>query len=121
VQYFLQDRIPIIGDFAGLQISLNNGVAFGIELGFLQPVLISIALLIVCWMALSQQHTSSTQLAYGFIVGGGFANVFDRLIDGQVTDVFQVGSFPIFNVADSGITIGVALLLVDVVLKRRNG
>jgi signal peptidase II len=44
----------------------------------------------------------------------------DRLRDGFVTDFFQVASFPVFNVADSCITVGVALLLVESLFFSRN-
>jgi signal peptidase II len=57
-------------------------------------------------------------------LAGALANIADRLPDGVVTDYFQVGTFPIFNVADSAITIGAALLLLQVLLeeiRKRSG
>ncbi len=50
------------------------------------------------------------------IVGGALGNVIDRIRDGAVTDFFQVGGFPIFNVADSFITVGVGVLLLEMIL-----
>ena len=113
---YLLERIAIVGDFAGLQRSYNPGVAFGIELpNILESILIVIALIMVAWMARHQTGQMS-QVAFGLILGGGFANVVDRLRDGLVSDLFQVGSFPIFNVADSCISIGVGILLLEMVL-----
>lgn len=117
---FLRVRVPIVGTFLGLQPSQNPGIAFGIRLPpAMQTGLIAVAILLVCWMALTARRSTLASLAYGGIIGGALANVLDRLRDGTVTDFFQVGSFPIFNVADSCISVGVALLLCDALLRRR--
>lgn len=116
---FLTQRIGILGSFAGLQHSLNPGVAFGVRFApMLQVSLIIIALAVVAWMGRSTK-TMGERIAYGLILGGGIANIIDRLPDGLVTDYFQVGSFPIFNVADSCITVGVGLLLLEVFQRER--
>ena len=117
---WLSDRISLIGSFAGLEYYLNPGIAWGIRLpSGLQEVLIGCALLAVAYLAKSAKDPRS-QVAYGVIIGGGAANIVDRLIDGYVTDFFQIGSFPIFNVADSFVTIGVAILFIEVLFKRKN-
>ena len=118
---YLDDRVAIVGSFAGLQYSLNPGIAFGIRLptGF-QEVFIVTALIFVCVIAWRSATTRLTQAAYGLIVGGALGNVIDRVRDGFVTDFFQVGTFPIFNVADSCITIGVVLLLIESIRWRKN-
>ena len=113
VDLWLDQRISLFGEFIGLRRSFNTGIAFGIDLGVFEPILIGIALVLVCWMALSKIQPTLLDIAFGLIIGGGFANVVDRMRDGAVTDMFQVGSFPIFNIADSCITIGAALLFVD--------
>lgn len=110
----LTQRVALIGDFAGLQYSHNPGIAFGLRLpSGVQELFIVIALVFVCVLAWKSAHTRMSQLAYGLVVGGALGNVADRLLDGVVTDFFQVGSFPIFNVADSCITIGVLFLLAE--------
>lgn len=115
----LSGRISIIGSFLGLQHSLNPGVAFGVSFApALQVSLIVIALLAVAWMA-RKTRGMGERIAYGLILGGGIANIIDRLLDGLVTDYFQIGTFPVFNVADSCITVGVFLLLVEIFLKRK--
>lgn len=118
---FITERIPLIGDFAGLQFSLNPGIAFGVRLpAGVQEILIVGALLFVCYIAWKSARTRMSDMAYGLIVGGALANIIDRVRDGMVTDFFQVGTFPIFNVADSCITIGVIFLLAESVgLSRR--
>jgi signal peptidase II len=60
-----------------------------------------------------------SQAGFGLILGGALANVVDRFPDGLVTDMIQVGAFPVFNVADSCITVGLGLLLLEIVLKEK--
>lgn len=117
---FLHERVAVIGSFAGLQPSLNPGIAFGITFpGGLQQLIIPVALILVTYVAIKSAKTRMSQIGYGLIVGGALGNVVDRLRDGFVTDFFQVGTFPIFNVADSCISIGVAVLLLEIVLQSR--
>jgi signal peptidase II len=113
---FLAERIPVLGAFAGLQLSHNPGVAFGMQLPSpWQELLIGAALLAVAVVAYKERSHRLGQAAFGLIIAGALANIADRLPDGVVTDYFQVGTFPIFNVADSCITVGAALLLLDAV------
>lgn len=128
----LTHRIPILGSFAGLQYGLNPGIAWGIQLpAGIQEVLIFLALVCVAYLAWKEaagkkQEARSRQTyrlpltAYSFILGGGLANIFDRMLDGYVTDYIQIGSFPVFNVADSFVTIGVGLLLLEAFLSKRS-
>ncbi len=63
--------------------------------------------------------------ALALILGGALGNVIDRLMHGHVVDFIQVHYggwyFPAFNVADSGITVGAALLILDELLRVRRG
>ena len=118
---FLSERIAIVGSLAGLEPTQNSGIAFGIVLpGSLQDVTIVLALVLVAALALRTAKVPLEQIGFGLIVGGALGNIFDRIRDGFVTDFFQVGTFPVFNVADSCITIGVILLLAEMMRKKRN-
>ncbi len=121
----LAERIPVIGTFAGLQLSHNPGVAFGMQFPSpWQELLIGAALCAVAFIAYKERGHRVSQVAFGLIIAGALANIVDRLPDGVVTDYFQVGTFPIFNVADSAITVGAGLLLLDALLttlKKRSG
>ncbi|MCA9370390.1 MAG: signal peptidase II [Candidatus Peregrinibacteria bacterium] len=116
--FWLSERIAVLGSFAGLQYSLNPGIAWGIRFPpVIQEVLIGLALLAVfsmAWKSAKERQLS----AFGMILGGGLANIIDRIQDGYVTDFIQIGSFPIFNVADSFVTVGVLVLLVDQIVYR---
>jgi signal peptidase II len=117
--FWIDKRIAIVGSFVGLRYSLNPGIAWGIRLpSGVQEILILLALVAVGSMAVKARNRLSL-VAFGCVIGGGVANIIDRLRDGYVTDFFQIGSFPIFNVADSFITVGVGLLLVEAFLVKK--
>ncbi len=114
-------RIPLI-DFFSLVLVYNRGVSFGIFNGapdwarwalIVFAVLIAAALLI--WMRVAE--TRLLGVALGLVASGAIGNVIDRIRYGAVVDFvdFHIGAwhFPAFNVADSAITVGVALLIVD--------
>lgn len=112
--HFLAQRVSLLGSFVGLERSFNPGIAFGILLPWhLRDVIVGAALVLVCVLAFRSGRSILRQAAFGLIIGGAFTNIVDRFSDGVVTDFFQVGTFPIFNVADSCITVGVILLLIE--------
>ncbi len=105
--------ISIVGSFVTLHLSHNPGIAFSILLPpMVQNVLIGIAFLMVIILAVRSHRHRCTDIAFGLIIGGAIGNLVDRLKDGVVTDFISIGTFPIFNLADSFICIGVGLLLL---------
>ena len=121
-EFFLERPIPLIGQFASFSLIENRGVAFGIALPpLLQHLLIGGALLIVLVLAWRARHDRVSALGFGLILGGAFANIIDRIGDGLVTDFIRIGSFPTFNIADSGITVGVLLLIGWEAVRGREG
>ncbi len=116
---YLTERIALMGDSLALTYSLNPGIAFGLKLPpVFQELFIIAALIFVCFLAWQSAKTTLSQIAFGLIIGGALGNIIDRLFDGFVTDFFQVGTFPVFNVADSSITIGVVFLLAEMIILR---
>lgn len=106
--------INVVGSFARLSLSHNPNIAFGIPLPYpWKETLIGIALILVVIAAYRSRHDAWASVAFGMIIGGAIANVIDRLADGAVTDYVAIGTFPVFNTADSFITIGAALLFLD--------
>ena len=88
----------------------NSGVAFGI--GADQPFALVAALtgLVVAGMAVGAwRGLLGGPVGAGLIVGGGTANLADRLAGGSVVDLFDLGWWPVFNIADIALTVGVAL------------
>lgn len=109
--HLLDERIAIIGSFIGLQSSYNTGIAFGIHLGSYQDIIIITALVLITIVAVKSATKKMEHIGFGLIIGGGIANLLDRAIDGKVTDMIQVGTFPIFNIADVAINLGVILII----------
>ena len=108
--------VPIIGDTVRIAYSHNTGVAFSLFQG--HPALLSLtALLIVAgaiyfYVTQLPNQRTAVQLIMGLIMGGAFGNLIDRIRLGYVVDFVQVGWFPIFNLADSAISVGAVLLML---------
>lgn len=123
----LHQEISVIGDFFLITSHRNRGAAFGIlqeqRWFFIVVTIIVVAGLI--WYLQKIRHEKSKILPIGLalILGGAIGNFLDRLLFGEVVDflMFNFGSytFPIFNVADSAICIGVGLVLLDTILSVR--
>jgi signal peptidase II len=99
-----------------LTVTRNRGAAFGLFQNFtagflLISALVMIGILIYYWRLPSRDW--SARLALALVFGGAIANAYDRGVKGSVIDFIQVPHWPIFNVADSAITVGVAVLLVS--------
>ncbi|MEF3273965.1 MAG: signal peptidase II [Chloroflexus sp.] len=111
--------IPLLGDDIRLAYSHNTGIAFSLFQG--KSDLLTIVALVIITGAIYLYVTQLpnrrrlVQIAMGFILGGALGNVIDRIRLGYVIDFIQVGWFPIFNLADSAITVGAALLMLQYV------
>lgn len=108
------ESITIVDDWFLLVYSHNTGVAFSLFQG-MSPVLTVVALLIVtgalyAYVSYLPNYLGSVQVSMGLIIGGAFGNIIDRVRLGYVVDFIQVGWWPIFNVADSAITVGAVML-----------
>lgn len=109
---FLHEPLPIFGSWFGLDYALNSGMAFGVILPRLfQSVLIGFAFGTILWFSPRWVSSPLGRIGMGCIVGGGAANIIDRLRDGVVTDFIALWPFPLFNVADMNITLGALLLI----------
>jgi len=119
----LHHSIPIIDGFFSLTYIRNTGAAFGIFSGshevFRRPFLIGVSILAIGFILvmLKRLRDGETGLAtaLAFILGGAIGNLIDRIVYGEVIDFLDVYwahyHWPAFNVADSFITIGVAITL----------
>lgn len=120
---FRGQSIDVLGSFFSLTYVQNNGAAFGLELGgrwsFI-AVTILVAAFILFYYARSER-TRTARWALALILGGALGNLVDRVWIGAVVDFlhFSLGSFsyPIFNVADIGVSVGVGLLAIHLFRK----
>ena len=93
----------------------NSGAAFGLGQGLGKFFIYSASaaiLLIVLYFRRIAENSALLRIALGLQLGGAIGNLIDRLTLGGVTDFVDLGWFPIFNVADSAITVGTILLCV---------
>lgn len=93
-----------------LRLVHNPGVAFGLAAGAPAWLMFSLTAAVTAVLAASAWRGSA--LAAGLVLAGAVANLADRLVGGTVVDLFDVGWWPTFNLADVFITLGVALLIL---------
>ena len=115
------DGLPLLPGF-NLVFLRNDGLSFGMFDGMPPWLLITLALAICGWLLATMFRTQSRTEAMGcgMIIGGALGNVFDRIRYGAVTDFldFYAGTWhwPAFNLADTAILGGVALLILHSLL-----
>jgi len=100
----------------------NSGAAFGLfQNGNLIFTILAFIVIgaILYYYPFVQNEDWTLKLAMGLQLAGAAGNLVDRLMMGKVTDFISIGTFPVFNVADSSITIGVIVLLLGVWIKER--
>jgi len=109
----------------------NTGAAFSFlhaSSGWQRWLFVGLALvaaIFIVWMLKRHGGQRLFGWALALILGGAVGNVIDRLLHGSVVDFIQLhwhgAAFPSFNVADSAITVGAALLILDELLRVRRG
>lgn len=126
---FVGGRINLIPGWIHLQHVKNYGAAWSVMEGhttfLIIFTLVVIALLIYSAREIARQGTLAAT-AYGLILGGALGNFFDRATQHYVTDFFDldtpiawIQTFPVFNVADCALTVGVILISLASLLNYR--
>jgi signal peptidase II len=92
----------------------NQGAAFGILQGKSWIFLVGALLVIIVLVVINsrQRQPKSVQLVTGIIVGGALGNLLDRVRLNYVVDFFDLGWWPVFNIADMAIVVGAILLVI---------
>ena len=120
----LYEKVPV-NSFINLTHQRNTGAAFsflanagGWQRWFFVVLASGVSLAIVVWLwRIRNQGHVVLAAGLAFVLGGAVGNLIDRIALGYVTDFIQVwfGSwaFPSFNVADAGISVGAAFLIID--------
>jgi signal peptidase II len=114
---------PVIPGFLNWTLAFNTGAAFsflassdGWQRWFFVLLAVVISAVLVVWLHRTPRRDWKTAMPLALIVGGALGNLIDRLHAAQVTDFIQVyyreWSYPVFNVADCGITVGAVALVV---------
>ncbi len=123
------ERLSVIPGLFDLTLLFNRGAAFSFLAGhdgWQRWFFVGIAAAasgFILYLLLRQRQQVMFSIALGLILGGAIGNVVDRLLYGQVVDflLFHQGNwyFPAFNVADSAISVGAFLLILDELLRMK--
>jgi signal peptidase II len=119
----LYESIPLL-PFFNLTYVHNKGAAFsflseagGWQRWFFAALALIISVILSVWLARLKKHETLLALALSLVLGGAVGNLIDRLAYGYVIDFLDVyydtWHWPAFNIADSAITLGVALMLME--------
>lgn len=121
----LNKSIPVIGNFFHLTLIHNTGIAFGILKDSSRVILIVtiVGLALISYSlkkdllnyrySIGEKAFLIRRIAIGFIIGGAIGNMIDRIHLGYVIDFLDFRVWPVFNFADSFITIGAVLLFFN--------
>lgn len=106
--------IELVGSLLRFTHVRNAGAAFGLMPGH-PVVFITVSVLVLAGISVYWWRVRPARalvvLALGLVTGGALGNLVDRLTAGRVTDFIEVPYFPVFNVADSAIVVGVGMLM----------
>jgi signal peptidase II len=114
-----------LGPYFSIVHVRNTGAAFGMlqQFGGVFTILaIVVSLVIIYYYPRVPREDWPLRLAMGFQLGGAAGNLVDRLVFGYVTDfivLLPMWNFPVFNIADLAITIGVIVLVLGIWIKER--
>lgn len=108
----------------------NTGAAFsflhdagGWQRWFFAAIAVVVSTVILLWLKRLQKHETWQAIALAMIMGGAIGNVIDRIWLGYVVDFidvyYQQWHWPAFNLADSAITVGVAIIIIDALCEAR--
>ncbi len=108
--------LPFPGFFE-ITLQYNEGIAFGFLSGkgiLLSPVAVAIAAAASYYSFKHPKEPILTHVSMGLLASGALGNLYDRIVNGRVTDMFYFRAiqFPVFNVADSCITVATILLIL---------
>ena len=126
VAYLEYLEVSPVTPFFYLTLRFNEGAAFSFLAGaggwqrwLFAALAFIVSLILIVWITRIHRQKGNTQeaLALAFILGGALGNLYDRVALGHVVDFivlhYQTHEWPAFNIADSAICIGAALLILD--------
>ena len=131
-EHFLQYAQPVyVLPVFDLTLLYNKGAAFsflanesGWQRWFFTLIAISVSGVLCVWLMKLKEHEKWLAAALSLVIGGALGNLYDRLAYGHVGDFIHVhwgpSYFPAFNIADSAISVGAAMLLIDSLFLQKN-
>ncbi len=109
-------KIILVNKIFELNYSTNYGIAFGLfkDLGFL-AIIVSVIIIFLFIYFYKKEQDNLNKAGYALIISGALGNLIDRAIFGYVRDFISIISWPTFNLADSFITIGILIVVVNTI------
>ena len=120
----LGQSIPVLKNIFHLSLVYNTGSVFGLFRGK-NSLFIILSLGIISYILLDyflnkHSYALKKRLAFGLILGGALGNLLDRLRLGYIVDFLDFRVWPVFNLADSAITVGVIVLGIELLLQGKS-
>ncbi len=117
---------PVIPGFFDLVLAYNKGAAFsfladagGWQRWFFTALAVAVSIFLILWLKRLRPGETLTAIALALILGGAVGNLIDRILYGHVIDFihwyYRDFSWPAFNLADSAITLGATLLIIQAI------
>lgn len=123
----LHDSKEILGNFVRLTFIKNPGMAFGIQIGnktLFTMFSIIASVVIFIYLLKTKGDKKFVKVALALILGGAIGNLIDRVLYGSVVDFVDVGigdlRWPVFNVADSAVSIGMIILIAVILFEKKS-
>lgn len=121
----LYEQMVVIPDMFSWTLAYNRGAAFsflanetGWQRWFFAVIALAVSVVLVVWLKRLKANEGWLAIALALVLGGAIGNLYDRVVLGYVVDFILVHwktewYFPAFNIADSAITLGAMMLIVD--------
>ena|SRR5699024_5961062 len=120
------EQITVIENFFYITSHRNSGAAWGIlegKMGFFYVITIVVVIGLVYYLQKYGKHSAFLAISLTFILAGAIGNFIDRLFRKEVVDfldfIIFTYNYPVFNVADSFLVVGVILLLIVTIIDER--
>lgn len=118
---------PLLSGILYLTYIKNTGIAFGFapHAGFFLTVLTAVVIIVFIFAAVNYSRKGTAgrsmvlQIAAGLVLGGSVGNLIDRIRLGAVTDFIDFKFWPVFNFADTAVTIGILIILVEILFREK--
>ena len=126
----LYEQIVVIPDLFSWTLAYNRGAAFsfladqdGWQRWFFALVALVASVVLVVWLKRLKSHERLLAAGLALVLGGALGNLYDRVMLGHVVDFILVHwqdrwFFPAFNLADSAITVGAGILILDMIINK---
>ena len=115
--FFLGQSVPVLKGIFNLTYVQNTGGAFGIMRLFI-VISIVVILFIIYFLIKEEKKDIYVQIIFSLVLGGAISNLIDRLRLGFVVDFIDFQVWPVFNIADAAITVGMVLLLIRILFNK---